>query len=105
MLNKKFFFNTIPISYKKIICCSKFLSNKHILFYLNIFLFKKINFFLKKITNTIINICKTSNIFVKQFIVGKSLIIKKINFRAKGRINFILKNFSNIILNVLWEKK
>ncbi|UNB92045.1 uL22 family ribosomal protein [Candidatus Carsonella ruddii] len=106
MLNNfKFKFNKISISYRKLMCISKFLSNKPILFYLNIFLLKKFNFFLKKITNIIINNCKTTNVFVKQFLVGKSIKIKKLNFRAKGRINFIVKNFSNIILNVLWEKK
>ncbi|MBY0585309.1 uL22 family ribosomal protein [Candidatus Carsonella ruddii] len=101
MLNK-FKFESIPISYKKISCYSKILSNKPILFYINNIFLKKIDFYLKKITNTIINNCKTTNIFVKQFFVGKSKIIKKINFRAKGRINFFLKRYSNIILNIIY---
>ncbi|ATX33399.1 hypothetical protein CUN91_00310 [Candidatus Carsonella ruddii] len=103
MLNNfKFKWNFIPISYKKLSLYSKFLSNKPILFYINNIFLKKIDFYLKQIVNLIINNCKTTNVFIKQFLVGKSLIIKKINFRAKGRINFIIKRYSNIIINVIY---
>lgn len=106
MLNNfNFNFKKIYISYRKLISYSKFLSNKPILFYLSCFLLKKINFYLKKITNIIINNCKTTNVFVKKFSVGKSNTIKKIRFRAKGRVNYIVRRYSNIILNVIWEKK
>ncbi|AQU89584.1 uL22 family ribosomal protein [Candidatus Carsonella ruddii] len=103
MLNKfKFKWKSVPISYKKLSFYSKLLSNKPILFYINNIFLKKIDFYLKKITNSIINNCKTNNIFITQFLVGKSIIVKKINFRAKGRINFILKRYSNIIINVIY---
>ncbi|WP_433927920.1 uL22 family ribosomal protein [Candidatus Carsonella ruddii] len=103
MLNNfKFNFKIIPISYRKLSFYSKILSNKPILFYINNIYLKKIDFYLKKITNTIINNCKTTNIFVKQFYIGKSKIIKKINFRAKGRINFYIRRYSNIILNIIY---
>ncbi|WP_211118347.1 uL22 family ribosomal protein [Candidatus Carsonella ruddii] len=81
---------------------SKILSNKPILYYYKLYFHKKIDFYLIKISNTIINSCKTSNIFIKNFFVGKGKIIKKINFRAKGRINFLEKKFCNIKIIILY---
>ncbi len=105
MLNN-FKFKNIPISFKKIYYYSKKLSNKSILYYFNNNFVNKINFYIKKIANTVINSCKSTNVFVNNFYVGKSKIIKKINFRAKGRINYIVKRYSNINLSVfIWVKK
>lgn len=101
-MQNNFYFRNIPISYRKFVYYSKILSNKPILYYYKLFFNKKIDFFLKKIANTIINSCKTNNIFVKNFFVGKGNIIKKINFRAKGRINFIIKKFSNIKITIIY---
>ncbi|WMC20431.1 MAG: uL22 family ribosomal protein [Candidatus Carsonella ruddii] len=101
-MQNNFHFKNIPISYKKLIYYSKLLSNKPILFYYKLFFNKKIDFYLKKISNNIINNCQTSNIFIKNFFVGKGKTIKKINFRAKGRINFFVKRFSNIKINIIY---
>ncbi|MGP4128227.1 MAG: uL22m family ribosomal protein [Candidatus Carsonella ruddii] len=101
-MQNNFYFRNIPISYRKLIYYSKILSNKPILFYYKLFFNKKIDFFLKKISNTIINNCQTNNLFIKNFFVGKGKIIKKINFRAKGRINFFIRRYSNIKINIIY---
>ncbi|BFI90981.1 uL22 family ribosomal protein [Candidatus Carsonella ruddii] len=101
-MKNNFYFKNIQISYKKLIYYSKILSNKPILYYFKLYFHKKIDFFLKKISSIIINNCNTTDIFVKNFFVGKGKIIKKINFRAKGRINFIIKKFSNIKIQVIY---
>ncbi|BCG49390.1 uL22 family ribosomal protein [Candidatus Carsonella ruddii] len=97
-----FKFKNIPLSFRKIYCYSKKLSNKPILYYFKNNFVNKINFYIKKIASSIINSCKSTNIFINNFYVGKSKIIKKINFRAKGKVNFIVKRYSNISINILY---
>ncbi|AFP84198.1 putative ribosomal protein L22 [Candidatus Carsonella ruddii HT isolate Thao2000] len=101
-MQNNFIFKNIPISYRKMYLYSKILSNKPILYFYKLYFSKKINFYLLKICNTIINICNSTNIFIKNFFIGKGKIIKKINFRAKGRINFIVKKFCNVKINILY---
>lgn len=99
MLNN-FLFKKIPISYKKFFPYSKLLSNKPILFYFTLNFLNKINFFLKKIIYSIINCCKTIKLFINKFSIGKSIYIKKIFYRAKGRVNFKKKMYTNIFITV-----